>query len=165
MKDISKILIPSGPTRRIDIQRVEGPFKKYGKTKKYVILGSGPDTLEALKYKQKEIPKELDHHVGLYRFVMNNIPEENVEFIDTSTTAVQNLLHFFKKEKRNGLYLISTDEWQISKYKHIFKSLRRKGLIPEGVNLEGFQVKTDSYYNSFQKLASWAKSELELKKI
>jgi len=164
MKNIDKILIPSGPNKRIDLQRARGAIKIYGPQSKYALLGAGPDTLEALKYGTSEIPRSLDHHVGLYRFVMSKIPQENIEIIDKSKTTVENLVEFFKDD-RQGNYIIVSDEWQLSKYIRVFDILKNKNYISSFASLEGNAIITEDYYNFIQKIASEIKTNLELLRL
>ena len=166
MKNIDKILIPSGPTDRIDIQRAEGLINLFGKDSKYVILGVGPNIYEALEHSKngKHIPKDLDHHLSLHNFVVDKIGENNVELITKSTTAVQNLFEFFKNERKGG-YIIGSDSWQLSKYKRIFNVLQKKNKISKEVTLGYAPLQTDKYYNFIQKIASRIKTEKELMKI
>lgn len=166
MKNIDKILIPSGPSERIDIQRVDGAVNNFGIEQNYVILGAGPDLYGALKYQElnEKIPSNFDHHLAMYNRLVERVPKEKIELITKSTTAVQNFLEFFK-DKREGNYIIVSDKWQINKYNHIFKSLQKKGKISMNANLDSFSINTDEYYNWIQKIASRAKTELELLKI
>lgn len=168
MRSIDKVLIPSGPSEAIDLQRVQGAIDQFGKERAYAILGVGPDIFKALKYPERgeKIPSELklDHHVPLYNYVIGEVGKVNVELVTRSTTAVQNLVEFFK-DQREGAHTIVADEWLLSKYERIFEVLRKKGKISDKANLHYFTIETDEYYWRLSKLASRLKTEWGLWKI
>jgi len=166
MKYIDAILIPSGPSDKIDIQRAEGAIKEFWYGRNYVILGAGPDIYKAIEHqnKKEEIPKELDHHLALYNFLASKIPQENLELITKSTTAVQNFLEFFK-DNMKGNFIICSDYWQLMKYMHIYNVLKKKGKISEDVNIGYHVVETEKYYNWMKRQLSKLKTEFRLFRI
>jgi len=176
VKELQKICVLSGPreTLRVDLGRAITAIEYHSELEKKVpfrILGAGPDLSQALEilalYKGRVIGereylmkmRNLDHHLSLYELLKET--DEEVETVTSSVTLVQNVLHGFRGEK-DGRYAIVTEPWHYSKFRRIERSLKRKGEISK--ELEFFNVASPDigYYNWFQKMASRAKTELEL---
>ncbi len=176
-KELKKICILSGPSKRVDLSRAQTGINYHNSLEAKVpfrILGAGPDLGKALEIfgflKRGEIGNEeyfermdgLDHHLSLYRFLAET--GETVETITNSVTLAQNVLYGFEGETE-GKYAIVTEPWHYGKFEWVGRALKRKGKIsPE---LEFFNVPSPDtgYYTAVQKMASIMKTLLELAKI
>lgn len=177
VKDLTAICVCSG-NEKLDISRAETGIKFNENLERKVpirILGAGPDLDIALEnyylFKNNEINeneylerlKKLDHHIGLYNFVLENTGEEP-ELVTKSTTLVQNVLYGFPNYEK-GKFAIVTEPWHYKKFEFIQKSLKKKGKISK--ELEFFNVPSPDtkYYTPIQKLLSNIKSKTELMRI
>lgn len=159
MKNLNAICIPSGPSEKVDLERVNAAriFNDSLKTKlPYIILGVGPDIDRGLKYPELF---GIDYHRSQNNFLL----QKTIEYVGVdsiSISTVGNVLYGFPNQKGN--YALATDEWHFKKYLFIAEHLKKRELISKDLNFIHVPGEYSEYYNKFEKAGSSLKTMIEL---